>query len=283
MSRLIGIHLSYWQEYWDDPLAPLIEKARRAGFDIAEFPLITPNALDCGTLRLELDRLGMKASCGTGLNPQTDITSPDPGVRQTGLQHLHACLQAAKTLDSSILGGLTYAPWGVFPNQGERGERRARCIESLKTASQFAEEAGVTLCMEVVNRFEGDLINSVEQGLEIIAAVGSDHLKLHLDTFHLNIEADHIADSIRLAGDRLGHFHAVENNRKVPGQGHIPWNEVAQALDDIHYHGYIVSESFVNPAGEVGQALFIWQQAVPDRNQAARQTADFLRKQFAYA
>lgn len=283
MARLIGIHLSYWQEKWDDPLAPLIEKARRAGFDLAEFPLITPNSLDCKALRLELDRLGLKASCGTGLSPQTDITSPDPDVRQAGSLHLQNCLNAAKMLGSPILGGLTYAPWGVFPKPDDRGDHRARCIESLKEASRYAEKAGVTLCMEVVNRFEGYLINTVEQGLEMIAAVGSDYLKLHLDTFHLNIEADHIADSIRLAGAKLGHFHAVENNRRIPGEGHIPWIEVAQALDDIHYRGYIVSESFVNPAGEVGQALYIWHPAVHDQDQAACQTAVFLRKCFSNA
>ena len=283
MARLIGIHLSYWQESWTDPLAPLIEKAQRAGFDLVEFPLISPDSLDCVALRHEVDRLGLKASCGTGLNPQTDITHPDPGVRQAGLRHLLACLQAAKTLGSPVLGGVTYAPWGVFLADEDRDNCRARCIESLKEVTQFAEETGVILCMEVLNRFEGYLINTVEQGLEIIEAVGSDYLKLHLDTFHLNIEADHIGEAIRLAGDRLGHFHAVENNRKVPGQGHIPWGEVTQALDDIHYTGYVVSESFVSPAGEVGRGLFIWRPLASDLDQAARQTADFLRKCFANA
>ena len=283
MTRLIGIHLSYWQESWTDPLAPLIEKAQRAGFDLAEFPLLFPDTLDCRALRLELDRLSLKASCGTGLSPDTDITHPDPGIRQAGLQHLRACLQAAKTLGSPVLGGVTYAPWGVFPDTEDRANRRARCIESLKEVTHFAEETGVTLCMELLNRFEGYLINTVEQGLEIIAAVGSDYLKLHLDTFHLNIEADKIGDAIRLAGDRLGHFHAVENNRKVPGQGHIPWDEVVQALDDIHYSGYVVSEAFVSPAGEVGRGLYIWRPLVSDLDQAARQTADFLRKRFANA
>jgi D-psicose/D-tagatose/L-ribulose 3-epimerase len=137
--------------------------------------------------------------------------------------------------------------------------------------------------MELLNRFEGYLINTVEQGLEIIAAVGSDYLKLHLDTFHLNIEADHIGNAIRLAGDRLGHFHAVENNRKVPGQGHIPWSEVGQALDDIHYAGTVVSESFLSPAGEVGRGLYIWHPPLSDLDQAARQTAEFLRRCFANA
>lgn len=283
MVRLIGIHLSYWQERWGDSLLPLIEKAHQAGFDIAEIPLISPNILDCQALRHELIRFGMKSSCGTGLNPQTDITSHDATIRKAGLQHLRACISAAKTLGSPILGGVIYAPWGAFPESREREACRRRCIESLKDAAQFAEESGVTLCMEVLNRFEGYLVNSVEQGLEIIAAIGSDRLKLHLDTFHLNIEADHIVDAIRLAGDKLGHFHAVENNRKIPGQGHIPWKDVAQALNDIDYNGFIVSESFLNPSGEVGQALFIWQTPASDLDQAAQQTAIFLRKYFSNA
>ncbi len=134
--------------------------------------------------------------------------------------------------------------------------------------------------MEVLNRFEGYLINTVFQGIQIIDEVGSDHLKLHLDTFHLNIESDRIDDEIRAARGYLGHFHCVANNRKIPGAGHIPWNGVKQALVEVGYDGYLVAETFVNPAGEVGRGLFIWRQLAEDLDTAAKKTADFLREQF---
>ena len=279
MKHPIGIHLSCWQTKWDDDLFPLIGRAHQAGFDTAEFPLLFPQELDYAALREELDRLGMHASCGTGLGPDTDITHPDPDVRAAGIEHLKACIRGAARLGSPVLGGVTYAPWAVFP-QDNRDKRREACIRSLKEAASFAQDHNVVLCMEVLNRFEGYLINTVSQGIAIIEEVGSPNLKLHLDTFHLNIEADQIDAEIRAAGQHLGHFHCVANNRKPPGDGHIPWPAVRQALEDIGYHGYLVAEIFVNPAGEVGQGLYIWRELAPDLDGAARQTVKFLRKAF---
>ena len=277
----IGIHLSYWQTSWTDDLLPLIAKAKEAGFDVAEFPLLFPSDLNYSELRSELDRLGMKASCGTGLSPATDITHPDRSVRQSGIYHLRACLEGAAKLGSPGVGGVTYAPWGFFP-EDNWDDRRKQCILSLKEVVKIAEDNNVTLFMEVLNRFEGYLINTSKQGLEIIQEVGSDHLKLHLDTFHLNIEADEIASEICTAGAELGHFHLVANNRKIPGAGHIPWVEVRNALKEVNYQGYLVAETFVNPAGEVGRGLFIWRVLAPDLDLAAKQAAEFIRREMAY-
>jgi D-psicose/D-tagatose/L-ribulose 3-epimerase len=221
----------------------------------------------------------MRASCGTGLGPDTDITHPDPQVQAAGIDHLKACIQGAARLGSPVLGGVTYAPWAVFP-QDSWEARRETCIRSLKEVVPFARDYNVVICMEVLNRFEGYLINTASQGIAIIEEVGSPNLKLHLDTFHLNIEADQIDAEIRAAGAHLGHFHCVASNRKPPGEGHIPWPAVRQALEDIGYQGYLVAEIFVNPAGEVGQGLYIWRELAPDLDGAAKQTAEFLRKAF---
>lgn len=279
MANAIGIHLSFWQTSWSDDLLPLIGRAQKAGFRVAEFPLLQPRELDYHRLRAELDRLEMLASCSTGLGPETDITHPDPRVREKGLEHLTSCLEGASLLGSPILAGVTYAPWGVFPADDLEGHRR-RSIETLKIAAGKAEELGITICLEVLNRFEGYLINTVEQAADLIREVGSPNLKIQLDTFHLNIEADDIGASIREAGSQLGHFHCVANNRKPPGAGHIPWDEVKNALGEISYQGYLVAETFVNPRGEVGRGLFIWRELAGDLDQAARQAADFLHATF---
>lgn len=279
MSNLIGIHLSYWQVAWNDDLRPLIAKARRAGFQVAEFPLLDPDALDLAALRQELEAQGMYASCGTGLSPEQDLTSPDKAVRRAGLDHLKTCLSAAAILGSPILGGVTYAAWGLFPDD-DRTQRRRQCVRSLKEAARIAEDNGVILCLEVLNRFEGYLINSVDQGLEILDQVDSPWVKLHLDTFHLNIEADQIADEIIKADGHLGHFHCVANNRKFPGAGHIDWISVKNALKSIEYRRYLVTEAFVNPAGEVGRGLNIWRELADNLDAAAADGARFMKDTF---
>jgi len=277
----IGIHLSYWQTSWSDPLTPIFTKAKQAGFDVGELPLLAPQEMDFHHLKASLDRAGLLASCGTGLGPATDITSPDPEIRSAGLAHLKACLEGASILESPVLGGLTYAPWGVIPEEGWK-TRRERCVESLKQVSDMAAVHNVVLCLEVVNRFEGYLVNTVEQGLALLEDVGSPHLKLHLDTFHMNIEEDDPAQAIKMAGDRLGHFHCVANNRKAPGKGHIPWGEIRAALKSISYEGYLVAESFVNPAGEVGHGMYIWRSLSEGLDKNAADIARFLREKVAF-
>ena len=149
----IGIHLSYWQEAGSDDLLPLILKAKTAGFDVAEFPLLTPDRLDFPRLRAALDGEGILASCGTGLGPDTDITSPDAGIRKQGMNFLQSCIKGAAALGSPVLGGVNYAPWGFFPVD-DLAERRKQCIQSLRLAAKMAADHGITICLEVLNRFE---------------------------------------------------------------------------------------------------------------------------------
>jgi D-psicose/D-tagatose/L-ribulose 3-epimerase len=122
---------------------------------------------------------------------------------------------------------------------------------------------------------------AAEWGLELLADVNSPCIKLHLDTFHLNIEEENIADAIRTAGPWLGHLHCSENNRRRPGAGHIPWTAVRQALDDIGYTGWIVMESFVRPEGEVGRTLSIWRPLADDLDAEAQAGARFMRRELA--
>lgn len=276
----IGLHLSFWQTKWSDDLEPFIPLTKEAGFDICEFPLLTLDSIPLENLRHTLDEYGMRASCSTGLNQKQDITSPSLDVRKNGIQFLRKCLEAANQLGSPVLVGVTYAPWGFFP-EDDLCERRRNCITSVKTAAAIAEDLGVTLCLEVVNRFEGYLINSVEQGLDFLEEVNHPAVKLHLDTFHMNIEEDVISDAIRKAGNQVGHIHCVANNRKAPGRGHLPWNEIFTALRDIQYQRYVVAEIFVNPAGEVGRGLAIWRPLSDNLMETAKESAFFLKKGLA--
>lgn len=280
--RPLGIHLSYWQTSWSDDLLPIIRQARQAGFDGAEFPLLDPQTMDFRILKTKLDDEGMRATCSTGLNAYTDLTHPDSAIRKAGLAHLRRCLQGASILGSPVLVGVTYAGWGVFPEE-DLLARRLNCIRGLREAGKLAGDLGITLCLEVLNRFEGYLIPTVQKGLELLAEVNDPNIKLHLDTFHLNIEEADIQGAICSAGAKVGHFHCSENHRGLPGSGHIPWLAVKAALDEISYSGWIVIESFIRPEGEVGRGLFIWQPRGDDLDGMARQAVDFLRREVGIA
>lgn len=280
--RSLGIHLSYWQTSWTDDLPPLIRRARQVGFDGAEFPMLNPGQMDFQKIKDVLDSEGMRATCSTGLSGLTDITNPDPAIRAAGLAHLRQCLKGAQILGSPVLVGVTYAAWGVFP-EGDWEERRRNCITSLREVGEMAGDLGITVCLEVLNRFEGYLIPTVEKGLVLLEEVANPNLKLHLDTFHLNIEEADLAEAIRGAGKQVGHFHCSENHRGLPGSGHIPWKAVKKALDEIEYRGWIVVESFIRPEGEVGRGLFIWQSRGDDLDELARRAVIFLKEEIGLA
>ena len=122
----------------------------------------------------------------------------------------------------------------------------------------MAADHGITLCMEVLNRFEGYLLNTAQEGCRYVDQVGRGNVKLMLDTFHMNIEEDSIGGAIRMAGKRLGHFHTGECNRRVPGAGRMPWYEIGCALRDIGYDGTVVMEPFVRRGGQIGTDIRIW-------------------------
>ena len=117
-------------------------------------------------------------------------------------------------------------------------------IAAIGRTAEVAKAAGVDLVLEIVNRFESNLLNTTAQGLDFIAATGSDHVRLHLDTFHMNIEEANPAAAIRLAGDRIGYFHIGESNRGYLGDGVIDFDPIFDALLDIGYASDITFESF---------------------------------------
>ena len=134
----------------------------------------------------------------------------------------------------------------------------------MRDVAKAAEDLGVNLGIEVVNRFESSSANTCEEGLRIAEFVNSPFVGVHLDTFHMNIEEADIGSAIRLAGQSLIHFHACENNRALPGQAHIDWIEVFAALNTIGYSGPIVMESLPGPYGSLPERLNIWRKLCGD-------------------
>ena len=189
-------------------------------------------------------------------------------------------------IDIKILGGGLYSYWPLDPTLPMDKEKDTeRAIQNMRKLSKVAEACDVTLGMEVLNRYEGYMMNTCEEALRFVDAVGSSHVKVMLDTFHMNIEEDNMAAAIRLAGDKLCHLHLGEQNRRVPGKGSMPWQEIGQALRDINYQGAAVMEPFVMTGGTIGSELKVWRDLLPDASeeildQEARGAVEFVRHVF---
>ena len=139
---------------------------------------------------------------------------------------------------------------------------------------------GVTPGIEALNRFETDLANTAAEAVAIAEATGSDRIGVLLHTFHMNMEEKDIAKAIGDSGDRLVHFHVSDNERGVPGSGHVPWDHVKAGLHAARYDGWIVAEMFVRTGTPAGNDLNIWRDIEPDATKAATQALAFMRGAF---
>ncbi|WP_455016639.1 D-psicose 3-epimerase, partial [Oribacterium sinus] len=229
---------------------------------------------------------GIILTAGYGPQKDENLASPDEAVQKNAIEFFKETLRKLHLMNIHILGGGLYSYWPVDFNSDINKERDFETsVKNMRLIAKYAEEYDITLGMEVLNRFEGYLINTCDECLRYIDAVGNNRVGVMLDTFHMNIEEDNIGDAIRKAGDKLVHFHMGERNRKVPGKGTMPWAEIGQALRDIHYQHAAVMEPFVLQGGKVGQDIKIWRNLLPDTSEAkldadAKHSCEFVRHVF---
>ena len=280
MSRPVGIEVFYWLDRWSDDQSSVFSKAAEAGYQGVEVSLVA--GLDVGVDRMAraAASFGLDVLCSTGLNPSTDVSSPDPTVRAAGMEHLRRCLDHAAELGSPILGGVTYATWMGFPAGGHDGYRK-RSAAALHEVGAYASTVGVDLCLEVLNRFETFMFNTVADCLGFIEMVDNPSVKVELDTFHMNMEEDDLAAAVRLASGRIGHVQVAANNRRAPQYGHIDWASFRAALDDAGYEGWVVFETFPNSKVETGQATYAWRDLTDDPDRDASDAARFIKENIA--
>jgi D-psicose/D-tagatose/L-ribulose 3-epimerase len=259
----VGIYYAYWERNWDADFVPYIKKVANLGFDILEVNSGTvTNMADEQKKRLkeEAIKYNIELTFCIGLTSEYDIASEDIKIRKKGIDFLKRQAEMLKFMEAKELGGIIYSSWpGSLPH-GVTDKRPYwdRSITSMKEVIKIVEDCNVLFNVEVVNRFEQYLINTSAEAVEYVGEVGSENCKILLDSFHMNIEEDDIYNAVITAGDKLGHVHIGETNRKPPGLGRFPWYELAKGLRDIKYEGSVVMEPFLIPGGEVGRDIKIF-------------------------
>lgn len=268
-----GIYFAYWTKEWFADYKKYMDKISGLGFDVME---ISCAALrDVYTSKEQLIDLreyakekNLTLTAGYGPTKAENLCSEDPEAVKRAMSFFRDLLPKLQLMDIKILGGGLYSYWPVdFTLNNDKEGDRARAVKNLKELSKTAEECDVTLGMEVLNRYEGYILNTCEEAIDFVDEIGSSHVKIMLDTFHMNIEEDNIAAAIRKAGKRLGHLHLGEQNRMVPGKGSLPWNEIGQALRDIDYKGAAVMEPFVMKGGTIGSEIKVWRDLLDDTSE----------------
>lgn len=257
-----GIYFAYWEQEWGVDQKQYIEKVKKLGFDILEIScamLKNIEKKELQEIRKRAEDAGVILTAGYGPSASENLASSDPEVVKNAIAFYTDILKKLEVLDIHTLGGGIYSYWPVdYSKPIDKAGDWIRSVENVRKVGRIAGECGVDYCLEVLNRFEGYLLNTCEECKKFVEEVNVNAVKIMLDTFHMNIEEDSMVEAILLAGKKLGHFHVGENNRRLPGKGGFPWYEIGMALRAVGYEKNVVMEPFVRSGGGVGSDIKIW-------------------------
>jgi sugar phosphate isomerase/epimerase len=239
--------------YGREPITAGIERVARAGYDGVEL-VGEPTEANASEIAATLDANGVVASSIVSIyTPERDIVSSTAGTRQNAVDYVKGNIDYAATLGAEIVTFTPTACMKIVP-EASLEQEWDWAVAAASELAGYAGSAGIKVVLEPWNRYETYLITQTARAVEFIDEVGSPHLGYMADTFHMSIEEQDIAESIRLAGSRLGHVHLADSNRAAPGFGHTDFDPIVAAIADLDYKGWI-SYELLPAAGDVWGVL----------------------------
>ncbi len=235
-----------------------LAKIARWGYEGVELAIRDPRLVDLEALAhtLSVTHLCVPA-IGTGQawgEERLSFTSPHAAVRAAAVERIKSHVPLAARFGATIILGLIR---GITPPGQSHAQSMEYLVENIRECARAAALMGVRLALEPLNRYETDLVPTVAEGLDLLERVGAHNFGLLLDTFHMNIEEPDIEESIRICGDRLFHFHVADSNRWYPGAGHLDFWSILNALQAVHYSGFVSGEFLPQPdAGTAAEQSF---------------------------
>jgi len=260
MSK-IGAHMLIWTSTLNNDTINVFHKIKEIGFDGVEIIIPDPMKVNFSLIqkmRGELKKLGLECTGSAGLGANANLVDQDASIRQKGKKHLKRWVDIFSDLNCSIIAGVLYGTFEVLKGRGRTKKEWEWAVNLLQEAANYAKEKNITLALEVINRYESYFLNTAEDGIRLLQAINRDNVKLHLDTYHMNIEEKNFYTPIVKSRGYLGHIHCCANDRGIPGTGHVNWDELFKGLSEIAYDGWLVIESFYGPMKEMPIVSSVW-------------------------
>lgn len=278
-----GASTFIWVSPFGTDTLDLIDHVRDLGFGQIEICVEDPETIDTASIRARLEHAGLAISICGAFGPDRDNSADDPSVRATALAYTKALVDIAADLGGSIVVGPMYAGVGATKMLDAAGRRRQwdYAVGGLRQAADHAATRGVRLALEPINRFETDLVNTVDQGVRMVGDIDRPNVGLLIDTFHMNIEEKSLPDAIRRAGQHILQFHACGSDRGTPGEDHLPWADIVAALRETGFSGAVVIEAFNPKITSIARAVSLWRPLADSEDALASGGLAHLRRVFA--
>ncbi|MGF2949863.1 sugar phosphate isomerase/epimerase family protein [Microbacterium alcoholitolerans] len=275
----IGCHGLVWTGTFDaDGIRLAVEKTKQAGFDLIEFPLMDPFSFDVDAAKAALAEHGLAVSASLGLSEATDVTSSDPEVVAAGEALLMRAVDVLADLGGTHFCGVIYSAMKKYmlPATAEGIESSRRAVARV---ADHAATRGVQVSLEVVNRYETNVLNTARQAVAHLAEIDRPNLGIHLDTYHMNIEESDMVAPVLDAAAHLRYVHIGESHRGYLGTGTVDFDGFFKALGRIGYDGPIVFESFSSAvvAEDLSRMLGIWRNLWTDSDELGAHANAFIR------
>lgn len=269
-----GAHAFLWIDEWTPEKGnQAIHAAADSGFDIIEIALLRPQDFDAAHHKRELKATGITATASMALPKGAHM----PEQPEKAKRFLIEALDKLEAVGGTYLCGPLAFEVGKLTGKGPTQSERQVVIETLGEVAAEAKKRGISLGLEVLNRYETYMYNTLADARATIKAIGADNISLHADTYHMNIEEEGFYQPLLAVSDVLGYVHISESHRGLVGTGTVDWEQVFQGLKDAGYNGSLVLESFAFPNEDLAAATCIWRPLNATSQELAGKGLQFLR------
>ena len=260
----------------------VLELAKTSGFDGVEIPIFGGEPKEYAALGKVLDSIGLERTSVTIIpDVEHSPVNPDAKARAKARDHLHWAIDCTHALGGTMMVGPYYQPLGVFSGNAPTDDELKNAADVLREAADYAQKAKVGLSIEPLNRFECYMLNTMEAASKLRARIAHPNLSYMYDSFHANIEERRPTVEVRKFGKEISHIHISENDRGIPGRGHIPWNDVFDAIKATGYDGWLTVEAFGRGIPALAAATRVWRDLFPDIPTLFKESAAMIRGHLA--
>lgn len=275
----LGINLLCLTDFVTEDHLPVLRRLKDLGYDGVEIPILSGDTDHYAWLGRQLDAIGLER-CATAIIPTPDVSpiASDPQTRAKGHAHLNWALDCAMALGAQSLGGPMHAPIGHFTGAGPTESELSYGAEAHHTLAQRAENNGLFISLEPLNRFETYFLNTTIQCRDYAQRVDHPAFRIMYDTFHANIEDGNQVAAFKTVAPHVGIVHVSENDRGIPGRGHIDFASIFKAIRASGYDGWLTLEAFGAGLPGIAAATRVWRPLFPDHDTLYTESAAFIRK-----
>jgi D-psicose/D-tagatose/L-ribulose 3-epimerase len=253
-----GMNLLLWTTHVTSEHFPLLGKLKAAGFDGVEIPLFDGDAAHFKIVAAELKKQGLGCTTVTVVGADTNPISPEPSIRKSAVERHKWAIEMTAILGGENLCGPFHSPLAVFSGEPPTEDEKKRCVEVMQQSAEIAKQNNVMLCIEYLNRFECYFLTTMADAAAYVRQVNHPAFGTMYDTFHANIEEKDGPGELRKARKEVFHIHISENDRGVPGTGHVPWIETFRAINEINFDGWLTIEAFGRALPALAAATKVW-------------------------